>query len=431
MRKRTAATIRLIIMVLACWSWLWSPWVLTPHVQRAEAAQACAITMDDSKITNDPTTSQVIALPDPPCKVTITGKINSSDPAMPAPFVVGVDSFEKIINVSVNKPTVVSFEASFTNKDADVDAVFVLAEFGRAAAAETDLFDSSEGFGPGGGPETIPAHVLLPGKEYFYALSNFECERCGEGQTPIRRPETDYTIELTVGGDATDVSLEAGAFTPSGILGRFTSGNGRLEVNRFSIGADLGLTTPVTVEVIGFRYLMGSPERFQIQRKTPVGDFFDLVAFSGNPGPNGEPPNNPTGVITRRVTIRAADAVVTEMLDPPIRVPSNVDFFAGMFLDRRDPGENNVNLGRNQIILWQFMVPRTENRTWATTQTTIGGPPVLSGWQKEVFSSGGVTSSGPLWFRIIVRVPQTGQVVSLGTDGLRQIIWPKMAYLAD
>lgn len=431
MRKRRGLEIRLIVGLLACWSLVSSPWFLVSNAPQAEAAQQCAITMDDSKITDDPATSEVIALPDPPCTVTIKGKIKSSDPKKPAPFVVGVDSFEKIINVSVSKPTVVSFQASFTNKDADVDAVFVLAEFGRASAAETDLFDSSEGFGPGGGPETIPAHVLLPGKEYFYAVSNFECERCGEGQTPVTRPETDYTIELTIGGNAADVSLEAGSFTPSGILGRFTSGNGRLEVNRFSIGADLGLATPTDVEVIGIRYLMGSPERFGIQRKTPVGDFFDMVAFSANPGPNGEPPDNPTGVITRRITIRGVDEIVTEMLDPPLRVRSDVDFFAGMFIDRRDPGENNVNLGRNQIILWQFMVPRTENRTWATTQTTIGGPPVLSGWQKEVFSSGGITSSGPLWFRIIVRLPQTGQVVSLGTDGSRHVVSPKMTAIAD
>lgn len=388
---------------------------------QVSAQDECAVTMTDEGITNDILTTADLTLPEAGT-LCITGRVDATaDIANAGPYFRGQDNVEKIFKIEVDEPTVVAFSVTFTDPNADIDAFLVRPPADAPDfATEADMIDSSEGLGSGFSPESIPPRLLLPGVTYFYGVSNFECETCGADGGPFVSASTDYEVRITVGGNRSDVSIEAGPLTfPGNILGRFTSGNGRLQVNRFSIGEALGLGAGkqgTTVRVVGFRYVMGLPEDFGIDRANPVGDYADFVAFSG-PAGVARPPDNPSDVVTRRFTIPGAGLVTffTVPLDPPIEVDASNEVFAGYFLDFREPGEGNFNWGRNQIVFWRFANEGTVERSWFTMST--GAEPVLSGWRLESFSSGGITGMGPMAFRLIVEVPGMAGALSISPDG--------------
>lgn len=373
------------------------------------SANDLAFTDDQLGITNNVVTTGDLPLPGSGT-LTITGAISPTvDLSKAGPFFWGEDNAEKIFKIKVDKPSVVSFSANLTAvATADLEAWLVLPpQDSMDHAVEQDALDSTSGV-VGLGVKSIPPNILLPGVTYFYALSDFECRTCNSGQ-PFYSDPAKYVVTITVGEAATDVHVESGPFS-FGTAARFTSGNGRLEVNRFSIAETTGLKGKV--QIVGIKYVMFTPETFNFNRNSPVGDTFNFVAFAAPPGTQ-QPPDNPRLIANRKIEITSlasATKTFTEViLDPPLLVNAEDELFAGMFLDYRNPGANSVNLGRNLILAWFWDTDRSHGRTWATMSTS--NQPTLSGWQPEAFTLNGMTGMGPLMFRIVVKVPQAGQIM--------------------
>jgi hypothetical protein len=381
--------------------------VSLPRSELSVSAQACE-QRTDAGITNDTRTTKTITLPESGC-VEYSGMIAATtDLRNAGPFFFGDENAEKIFNIRVDKPAVVFISLSFDNPEADLNAFLVLPpQNAPDHAVESDLLDSGLTFGVGFSPEEIRPNLLLPGTLYFLAVSDFECQRCNNGG-PFVSPPTSYRVKFTLGGNP-DIHLDAGG-AGLGTLGRFTSANGRLTVNRFSIGPALGISGHVPVEITGIVYQMLSPEFFNINRESPLGDFFNFVAFTA-PAGTVKPPDNPRLLTNQRITITELDSYVQVDLPIPLMVNSDQELFAGMFFDYRDPGPNSFNLGRSQTISWQLRNVRTINRTYFTVTTSPGERPALSGWTLDGFSTGGPT--GPLRFRVIARIPGSNSSVTI------------------
>jgi hypothetical protein len=351
--------------------------------------------MDDSQITNDPATSPVITLPPAPCTVIITGRVSgTADPARRGPFFLGPDSYEKIFNLRVEEPTVVSFATSFRNEKSLLGTILAIVppEGPAGLRAENDLLDSSEEL-RNISPQTIVPHVLLPEKQYVYSISGFECPDCGMDNSRIVSPETEYTIEIGIGGDRVVVSLDPGP-RAYGLLVRAGSAPGRLTVNRFTLDGDLGLELGQGVTLEALRVFMVNP--FTVGGPSRV--TAELIVFTVPKGTE-RPPDNPVLLVKQPVVIEPIDRWQDIRLIAPVRLNANQEVFAGYFT----PGP-----GALQAIAWLFMNQRTQNRTFFTRSMT--NEMILSGWQLESFtSSSGVTSSGPLMVRLVVRLPDASE----------------------
>jgi hypothetical protein len=392
-----------------------------PVSQPAVSAQGCEQRTDEG-ITNDTLTTATISLPSSGC-VDYNGMVEATaDIANAGPFFAFGDATEKIFNIQVDAPTVVTIDVLAANPAADLDAFLVRPPADAPDfAVETDIQDAVLGFGAGF-DEQIRANVLLPGVLYFLAVSNFEDLT---SSPPTISPATNYTVRFTIGGNP-DIHLDKGLFDFT--LGRFTSGNGALEVNRFSLGEALGLSGSVPVEIVGIVYNMWSPERFGLNRPSPLGDHFNFVVFTA-PGGTLAPPDNPTLLTNQQITITGLDTLTQADLASSLTVMSDQETFAGMFLDRRDPSDPN-NLNRALIVSWRHQNEFTADRTYLATTTTPGDNPPLTGWRIEEFSSGGITSRGPLRFRLVVRVPGSNSTVVIGPgDGDVNKV-PKTALIA-
>jgi hypothetical protein len=381
-----------------------------PASESTVSAQGC-IQLTDAGITNDTRTTKTITLPESGC-VEYSGMIAATtNMANAGPFFLFEDNAEKIYNLRVERPTVVSISASFDNPKADLDVFLVLPpQDAPERAVETDLLDSGPILGSGFSEEIRP-NVLLPDTLYFLAVSNFEYPN---SNPPYFSPPTRYRVRFTMGGRP-DIHLDAGNAGP-GTLGRFTSGNGRLEVNRFSIGPALGISGCVPVEITGIVYQMCVPDVGI--RKSPLGDYFNFVAFTA-PAGTVRPPDNPPLLTNQRITITKVNSYVQVDLTNPLMVTSDQEFFAGMFLDYRDPGPSNINLSRRLIISWLLQNERTADRTYFTVTTTPGDTPALSGWAVEEFTSTvtGQTGRGPLRFRVIARIPGSNNSILIRPEG--------------
>jgi len=334
-------------------------------------------------VTDDPTTTLTVALSEPGTRE-ISGNISSRQGSV---LFIGEDSIEKTITLVVTRPLAVLVETNWTNRETDIDVyLYRVGETDPTILAEPNVFNSAASpLGPAAFPENIGANVLLPGR-YVVGISNFECDTCGANDTPIDNPPTDYSVRIT--------AFESGPVevnVDNGILGilRFRTGLGRTYVTRFSLGEQMGLDAPRAIQVTGARVLLFNPSTFGVGRPDIPGQSVRFIAFTA-PAGTTTPPDNPTLVLDRNLTVPGADGYIDFAFDPPLTVNSNEELFVGYFV--ADPANNGMQ--------FNIEVSNPMGRSFATggsgTSTAI-----LSGWRPDE-GTGTAAPGGNLMLRLLV-----------------------------
>jgi hypothetical protein len=337
-------------------------------------------------VTDDPTSSMTVTLAGPGT-TTISGNIASRGGTV---IFVGEDSFEKIINVVVNQPTVATFELNWPNRQTDLDTIlWKVAEGGDPTlVADPEAVNASASpLGAAAFPEKIGPNVLLPGR-YVLGITNFECDTCGANGTPIDGVASDYTLTITTGGNAPiEVNVDNGIL---GIL-RFRTGLGRTYVNRFSLGEQLGLSGPRQVTISGVRANLFNPSTFGVARPDIPGQSVRFIAFTAPAGTTA-PPDNPTLVLDRNLTVPGADGYIDFALNPPLVVDSNQELFLGYFM--ADPANNGMQFNIDTL------GGTSRGRSFFSGGTGTSSA-ALSGWNPDE-GTAAVPAGGNAMHRLIV-----------------------------
>jgi hypothetical protein len=284
-------------------------------------------------VTDDPTTTLTVTVSEPGTQE-ISGNISSRAGSV---LFIGEDSIEKTIMLNVTRPLIVFVETNWTNRETDIDVyLYRVGETDPTILAEPNVFNSAASpLGAAAFPENIGPNVLLPGR-YVIGVSNFECDTCGANDTPIDNPMTAYSVRITAAESGpVEVNVDNGIL---GIL-RFRTGLGRTYVTRFSLGEQLGLEAPRSVTVTGARVLLFNPSTFGVGRPDIPGQSVRFIAFTA-PAGTATPPNNPTLVLDRNLTVPGSDGYIDFAFDPPLTVDSNVELFVGYFV--ADPANNGM-----------------------------------------------------------------------------------------
>lgn len=337
-------------------------------------------------VTDDPTTTQTITLA-PEGTVTISGNIASRGGTV---IFVGEDSFEKVLNIVVNQPTVASFDLTWPNRATDLDMILWQVPAGGDPTLVSDaeaVNAAASPLGPAAFPEKIGPNVLLPGR-YVLGITNFECDTCGANSSPIDGPPSAYTLTIRTGGnDPIEVNVDNGILA---IL-RFRTGLGRTYVNRFSLGQQLALSGPRQVTITGARVNLFNPSTFGVARPDIPGQSVRFLAFTA-PAGTTTPPDNPTLVFDRNLTVPGADGFIDFAIDPPFVVDSNQELFFGYFM--ADPANNGMQFNIDSL-----------GGSGRTRSFFAGGTgrstPALSGWAPDE-GTGAVPPGGNAMLRLIV-----------------------------
>ncbi|MBI3951112.1 MAG: hypothetical protein HY314_11740 [Acidobacteria bacterium] len=337
-------------------------------------------------VTDDPTTTRTINLADLGTDeiMTISGNIASRGGTV---LFIGEDSVEKTVNIVADSPTLVTIETNWTNRESDLDVyLYRVGDADPTTLAEANVFNSAASIlGSAVFPENIGPNVLLPG-QYVLGITNFECDTCGQNDTPFDSPATDFTVKMTVGGKTAEVNVDNGIL---GIL-RYRTGLGRTYVNRFSLGDQLGLSAPADVTVTGVRVLLFNPSTLGVVGRPDIpGQQVRFIAFTAPKGTT-TPPDNPSLVLDRVLTVPGADGFIDFTLDPPLVVNSDQELLLGYFV--ADPANNGMHFNIE-----------TANPTGRSFFT--GGPgtstAVLSGWVPDEGTST-AAPGGNLMLRLLV-----------------------------